>query len=141
MTEETFEDPVNKQMLKEMREANRDWIRAQKLTDLLWQQKRDAEAPFVEYCIEIGGFRERRALRFHQTLARSRLRHPLRLRVYRVDRKHLTLEELLEGKPAVSLINEPATPELPRETATERAMRPWFTSPRAEVRRSALRGN
>jgi hypothetical protein len=44
-----------------------------------------------------------------------------------------TFEELLEAKTPVSWLNEPidftvdfAAEELPRETATERALRRWF---------------
>ena len=43
-----------------MREADSDWVRAQKLTDYLWQLKLDAEAQFYDDCVEIAGFRERR---------------------------------------------------------------------------------
>jgi hypothetical protein len=53
----------------------------------------------------------------------------------------LTLEELLEGElNQVSPINEPVE-EPPRESATARAMRRWFTSPSAEITTSALPKN
>jgi hypothetical protein len=40
--------------------------------------------------------------------------------------ERLTFEQLLEGEAQVSLINEPMTPEPPRESATARALRRWF---------------
>jgi hypothetical protein len=43
MTEETYQQRVNKQMRKEIEEADTDWVRKQKLLDLWWQTKRDLE--------------------------------------------------------------------------------------------------
>jgi hypothetical protein len=57
--EESFQDRVNKQMRREIEEAETDWVRQQKLLDHLWQQKLDAETDCDGYD-ESGGFRERR---------------------------------------------------------------------------------
>jgi hypothetical protein len=57
---ETYQDRINKQMRKEIEEADTDWVRAQRHLDYLWQTKLDAESDWDDGYIEIGGFRERR---------------------------------------------------------------------------------
>jgi hypothetical protein len=54
---ETYQQRVNRRMRQEIAEADQDWIRKQKLLDLLWQQRLDAEAPLDDDMIEVAGFR------------------------------------------------------------------------------------
>jgi hypothetical protein len=44
-------------MRKEIQAADTEWARQQKLLDLLWQAKLDAEAPLDDGMVEIAGFR------------------------------------------------------------------------------------
>jgi hypothetical protein len=65
---ETFAQRVNKQMRREIEEADQEWIRKQKLVDHLWQTKLDAEAPLDDGHVEIAGFREQRfKVGFHKS--------------------------------------------------------------------------
>jgi hypothetical protein len=57
---ETFQQRANKQIRREIEEADQEWIRQQKLLDHLWQTKLDAEASIDDGYVEVGGFRERR---------------------------------------------------------------------------------
>jgi hypothetical protein len=57
MSEETYQQRINKQMRREIEEADSEWIRQQKLLDHVWQQKLDSEAPADDGYVEIGGFR------------------------------------------------------------------------------------
>ena len=57
---ETFQDRVNKQMRREIEEADSDWVRQQKLLDHLWQAKLDAETPLDDGYDYSTGFREPR---------------------------------------------------------------------------------
>jgi hypothetical protein len=57
---ETFEQRRNKQLRKEIEEADQAWVRGQKLVDYLWEQKLLSEASLDDNYVEIGGFRERR---------------------------------------------------------------------------------
>ena len=54
---ETYEQRINKQMRREIEEANTEWVRGQKLADHLWQAKLDAKAPLDDGYVEIAGFR------------------------------------------------------------------------------------
>ena len=56
---ETYQQRVNKQMRKEIEEADTEWVRKQKLLDLLWQSKLDAESDWDDEMYEVGGFQER----------------------------------------------------------------------------------
>ena len=55
---ETYQQRVNKQMRKEIEEADTEWVRKQKLLDLLWQSKLDAESDWDGDMYEVGGFIE-----------------------------------------------------------------------------------
>jgi hypothetical protein len=59
MSDDDYNKRYQAQIRKEVEEADRDWVRAQKLVDHLWQQKLDAEAPLDDGYVDIGGFRER----------------------------------------------------------------------------------
>ena len=59
-TERTYQDMVNAQMRREIKEADQEWIRKQKLLDLLWQAKLDAEAPLDDEWDYSTGYKERR---------------------------------------------------------------------------------
>ena len=53
---ETYQQRVNKQMRREIEEADQDWVRKQKLLDYLWEQRLLESAPDDMY--EVGGFIE-----------------------------------------------------------------------------------
>ena len=57
---ETYQQRVNKQRRREIEEADQDWVRKQKLLDLLWQAKLDAEAPLDDDWDYSPGYMERR---------------------------------------------------------------------------------
>jgi hypothetical protein len=57
---ETYQMRINKQMRREMEEADQERIRQQKLVDHLWQAKLDAEAPLDDDWDYSTGFQERR---------------------------------------------------------------------------------
>jgi len=57
---ETYQQRVNKQMRREIMEADQPWIRQQKLLDHLWQTKLDAEASFDDEWDYSTGYAERR---------------------------------------------------------------------------------
>jgi hypothetical protein len=56
----TYQQRVNAQMRREIEEADQGWIRQQKLLDLLWQAKLDAEAPLDDEWDYSTGYKERR---------------------------------------------------------------------------------
>ena len=54
----TYQQRVNAQMRREIEEADQDWIRKQKMLDLLWQSKLDAERDWDDDQYFVGGFQE-----------------------------------------------------------------------------------
>ena len=56
----TYQQRVNAQMRREIEQADQEWVRKQKLLDLLWQAKLDAEAPLDDDWDYSPGYMERR---------------------------------------------------------------------------------